>query len=111
MALVYARTDNLLRGIDLYAIDFLTGAKVFLTGAATVQITTVVNAQGVELAGDDWPRACTYIAGSQGRFLGLFRNELAWTPGQEWYAHLSADAGADQHHEWILPLQVLAHTV
>lgn len=109
MAIVFSGADNLVRLVDGYVIDLLTGEKVFLTAAATVEITTVVNASGVVLTGDTWPRACVYIPGSQGRFLGLFRNELVWTPGQEWYAHLLADGGPDQRHLWTMTLQVLAH--
>ena len=108
--LAYHLNDNLLRGTRLRTVNLTTGLEEYLTGAATVTVT-VLDSAGVAVTGETWPLALTYIAGSQGGFLGVLRNELAWTAGDLCTAVVVVDAGADQHGEFTLPLQVLQRGV
>lgn len=103
--LAYVRNDNLLRGANLRTITLATGLEAYLTDAATVTVT-VIDADAVEVPGQVWPLALTYITGSQGGFLGLLRNELTWTDGSQWMAIITVDNGADQRGEFILRVDV-----
>ena len=110
MLIVYDANDNLLRGTQLRTVNLTTGLAEYLTGAASVTVT-VQDADAVPVAGQVWPVTLTYVAGSQGDFLGVLRNALAWMPGSVWYAAITVDAGADQHGEFTLDLQVLKRGV
>lgn len=99
--------DMLLRLTGTYTIDQTTGLPVYLTGAATVQVTVLNAATGAEIAGETWPLALTYLAGSRGDFLGVLKDTLTVTVGQALIGRVTADNGANQHMERDIEIQVV----
>lgn len=95
----------LLRGNDhalrcsAEVLDASTGEMIFLTASATVEVTVLDQLTGDEITGQAWPAALSYIAGSQGMFLGLLSAAMDVTPGQALIGHLTADNGTNQHME------------
>lgn len=105
---LYDGNDNVLRVQRAYSIDLTTGDPVYLTASATVAVTLLDTETGEEVDGETWPLALTYLAGSQGGFLGILRDGLTLTPGQALTARVTLDNGADQYGQVDLDVLVIA---
>lgn len=103
----FSATDNLMWIEGAYAVDLTTGLRSFLNEDATVEIT-LLDADGEELTGETWPLAFTYIAGSEGVFLGVARDSLVWAPGDHPQGRLVLDNGTDQRVEAVVDIIVQA---
>lgn len=95
--LLYVANDNRLLAAGLHTYDE-TGTKVYLDASATVAVTLTDDA-GVNVAGETWPLALDYIAGSHGDYQAVLRNELVLVAGREVTGTLVIDAGDNQHGE------------
>lgn len=102
----YVGNDNVVRLTNARAISLATGLATTLTAGATVTFR-VQTAAYVDVAGDTWPQAMTYIAGSDGDFLGVLRNEVVLVPGTRYRFIGTALGGTDQFGYWDLALDAL----
>ena len=102
----YVGNDLVVRLVGAQAVNLSTGVATYLTGAATVQFR-IQTAAYVDVAGETWPQAMSYIAGSEGNFLGVVRNDVALQAGVAYRFIATVDAGPDQHGTWDIPLPVL----
>lgn len=88
--------------VDIYYIDNdnlieLTGLRdavnsLYLSGA-TVQLTMVDAATDVEIGGQTWPAAMSYVNGSDGDYRLTLEYDLDVSEGQTLLAKVIADAG------------------
>lgn len=103
---VYVGSDNAvwLRGAS--SINLATGVRHFLDGTATVTFR-VQTPDYVDLPGYVWPEPMSYIAGSQGDFLGVLRDSIPWVAEQTYRLIAIAEAGPDQKRTWDLPLRTM----
>lgn len=97
MEILYSQNDNLVE------LDGLTNAA---TGAfvntATVTLTTIRDAAGVEVSGETFPKTMNYVTASDGKYQATVDKALALTPGQAYTAVIDvAVSGIDGH--WEIP--------
>ncbi len=71
--------------------------------SATVEVT-LLDSAGAQVAGETWPVACAYVAGSDGVYRGPLRDALTVSPRRRYHAIVTADAGADLRRRWRLPV-------
>jgi hypothetical protein len=86
-------------GTGLWMRSGVTLAQVYLDGTATVTYR-VQDEAGVDVTGDTWPQTAVYVTGSQGKFVVLLRDTLAFTPHVECNCVITVDAGGDAHRVW-----------
>lgn len=101
---VYVGNDHLLI-VDGLAIEAADG-----TTATTASAT--VTAQLKDSDGDaiGSPVSLSYVAASAGRYVGNLEEDVAWVVGEQFVAHIDADAGSDRKAHWEIPLEVLVRT-
>jgi len=96
---IYILNDNLL---------VLDGLKNQQDGsylnAATVTCT-LVNGNGTNVAGQTWPLALVFQAGSNGKYVGTLEDTLSLSEGQVYTARIDADGGAGLKGHWEIPLK------
>jgi hypothetical protein len=102
--IAYVSNDNVVRLSGASAILVSTGATTFLTSGATVTFR-LQTLDLVDVAGETWPVTMSYIAGSDGDFIGVLRESVSLTPDQEYYFVGVVDNGADQRGSWRLLLR------
>lgn len=101
MDVLIINSDNVLEipsltnGIDGTAVN-----------GATVQLT-LYDSNDVEIAGQAWPIALAYEAGTLGTYRATLAYTLPLTHKQTVKAKVVADAGAGLHREWIKPFRVI----
>lgn len=106
-AILYEANDNILRVTGATSISLETGLAVYLDAQALVTVTVVDVDTGEEIAGQTWPMALNYVAGSDGDYLAVLPDVLVVVPGQALRAHIELDNGANQHGELELDVLVL----
>jgi hypothetical protein len=103
--IAYIANDHVVRLTGARAISLATGLVTYLTAGATVNFRIQTSAY-VDVAGETWPQTMTYIAASNGDFLGVLRNEVALVAGQLYRFIGTVQGGTDQSGIWDIPLQV-----
>jgi len=91
---VYIDNTNVLevRGLaELVTGDFINDATVTMT---------LKDANGEELAGQDWPWSMAYLADSDGTYRGIIKDTVEMQDGVEYFAHIDATGGPDQVGHW-----------
>ncbi len=96
---VYIANDNLL------VVDQLKNA---LSGTyinnATVTCT-IVDSAGSPVAGQTWPLAVVYQAGSNGQYVGVIEDTLTLSETTSYIAKVDADGGSGLKGHWEIPLK------
>lgn len=102
---VYVGNDHLLI-VDGLAIEAADGTSTYANTGTTV------SAQLKDSDGDSIGSAitCTYVTASNGRYVGNLEEDVAWVVGEQFIAHIDADAGSDRKAHWEIPLEVLVRT-
>ena len=101
----YVNSDNAVWFTGAATVSLQTGVRSFLDGTASVTFR-VQTADHVDVPGYVWPEAMSYIAGSQGTFLGVLRDTIPWVADQTYRLVATVDAGADQRRVWDMTLRV-----
>jgi len=101
---VYVGNDHLLI-VDGLAIEAADGTSAY-ANAATV--TAQLKDSDNDSIGS--PITCTYVTASNGRYVGNLEEDVAWVVGEQFVAHIDADAGSDRKAHWEIPLEVLVRT-
>lgn len=70
--------------------------------AATVT-TTLMDADGDEVAGETWPKALQYVTGSDGIYRATLPYTLSLAAGGRYVAQISVNAGAGLRASFSLP--------
>ena len=104
--IAYASNDNVVRLTGARAVSLATGVSTYLTGAASVTFRVQTETY-VDVPGETWPLSMTYIAGSDGNFIGVLRNEVVLSVGAQYRFIGVVDAGNNQFGTWDIPLPVL----
>ncbi len=91
---LHIANDHLLELQEL--IDTLTGIPLS-TAAVTV---TVVDAQGLPVLGEVWPKPMAAVAGSPGTYRATLVNTLVLAKDKRYTARITADAGAGLKARW-----------
>jgi len=68
--------------------------------AATVAVT-LTDTTGVEVTGETWPLAMSYVTGSNGKYRATLADTLSLTVGTRYEATISANAGAGLQAKWV----------
>lgn len=74
----------------------LTGAYL---NSATVTVT-LEETDGVDVAGETWPKTMAYVTGSNGTYRATLVYGLSLVAGRKYYAQITADAGAGLRAAW-----------
>jgi len=94
---IYVGNDTILEVESLK--NELTGLYV---NDATVTVT-LEETDGVDVAGDSWPKTLTYVGGSNGAYRATLVFGLALVAGRKYNAKITADAGAGLRAAWTVP--------
>jgi hypothetical protein len=105
--LLYDGNDNLIRLTGAYTIDQDTDQPAYLTDSATVGVTLIDLLTDDDVVGETWPVSLTYVAGSQGDFVGVLRDGITVSPGQALIARVTIDNGTDQYGQIDVDVQVV----
>lgn len=76
---------------------------------ASVEVT-VVDESGVEVAGQSWPLAMSYLPGSDGNYRGFISDEVEFVPRDKYYARITADGGENRVGRWSFPFKPQTRT-
>ena len=91
----------------------LVGLKAFIGGAfvndADVEVT-VVDSEGVNVAGATWPQIMGYVAASDGNYRVVLTHELAFEAKRNYTAKITADGGVDRIGYWEFKFKPLIRT-
>lgn len=109
--ILYDWNDNLIRLTGAYTIDQDTDQPVYLTSDATIGVTLIDLLTDDDIAGETWPVSLSYVAGSQGDFVGVLRDGITVSPGQALIARVTIDNGADQYGQIDVDVQVVSRRV
>lgn len=104
MRVAFHQNDNLLEVIGLKdeaAGQFLNDKTV------TVTVTDV---KGAQVAGETWPLAMAFVAGSNGDYRATLKETLGFTAGKEYLADIVADGGAGLKARWKFRFKVRTRT-
>ena len=96
---IYLSNDHLLelRGLKNIATDaYIDDATV---------TATLVDEEGVEVAGQGWPLTLSYVSGSDGIYRGTLTDSLSLTEDLEYTAKITASGGSDLAGYWEIPLR------
>lgn len=89
----------------------LAGLRDQATGdylnAATVTVT-LQDSAGVNVTGETWPLAMTYVTSSNGVYRATLKDTLSLTANARYVATVIADAGSGKRGQW--ELDVVART-
>jgi hypothetical protein len=72
--------------------------ETFIDDAAVT--VTVKDADGNSIAGQSWPATLTFVDGSEGDYRGTLEHDLDLEAGEEYVAHVDANAGANRRGHW-----------
>ena len=95
---IFKNSDHALHVDGAQSENLTTGVLAYLGAGATVTVTLTTTA-GVPLAGETWPVAATFIAGSNGNFRAIIRRTIIWPVSGRARAVITIDNGTDQHAE------------
>ena len=87
-----------------------TGEDVFLDAGAVVQFR-IQTTDHVDVAGETWPQTMSYIAGSEGDFIGVLRRSVVIETDTTYLFIGTADYGVDSHAHWEDPLLVITRDI
>lgn len=99
----FVANDNTVRLTGARTTRLDTGEDVYLDAGATVTFR-VQSMSYVDVTGETWPVTMSYIAGSQGDFIGVLRDTVVLDAGLEYRFVGQVDNGVDQHGSWDIPL-------
>ena len=91
---IYLSNDHLLelRGLKNIAADeYIDDATVTVT---------LVDEEGVEVAGQSWPLTLSYVPGSDGIYRGTLEDALDLTENLEYTAKITASGGSNLAGYW-----------
>lgn len=99
-------TEVLFKGNDhlLEVSDLKNGSTGEFVNDATI-VVTLVDADSVEVVGQDWPTQMAYVAGSDGKYRCILDDSLELVHGGFYTAIITADAGSDLKAYWELRCQ------
>lgn len=101
---VYVSNDHLLI-VDGLAIESTAGTSSY-ANAATV--TVQIKDSDADAVGS--PVTLGYVPASNGRYVGNLEEDVTWVLGEQFIAHIDADAGSDRKAHWEIPIEVLVRT-
>jgi hypothetical protein len=94
VAFIYYKNDMLLEVSDLE--NETTGLNI---NNATVTVT-LVDSTGANVVGDVWPKAMTYVTGSNGIYQVNLLNTMTLIKGARYTAQIAANGGAGLVGYW-----------
>ncbi len=97
---IFNLNDNLIELIDLK--DVVADA---FANSATVTVT-LIDKDGVEVAGETWPLAMIYVAASDGKYRATFVDTLTLIVDDLYTAKIDVDDGANRVAHWEFPIRV-----
>jgi hypothetical protein len=104
VAILYTGNDTVLE---------IKGLKNEVTGgflnAATVT-ATLVDSDGDEVGGHDWPATLAYVTDSDGIYRATLPYGMALTSGGRYTAQITANAGSGLRASWAIPCLARART-
>lgn len=71
---------------------------------------TLLNQQGAQVAGSDWPMQMALVAESTGTYRATLPHTLALVEGTRYVARIVADAGEGLRAQWDMPCVARART-
>ena len=95
---LYLNNDNTLEVAGLQ--NAVTGQYI---NDATVEVT-LRDADGDEVAGQNWPLTLSYVTDSDGIYRGTLEDDLELTARADYTAEITVDAGADLTGQWSMPI-------
>ena len=100
---IFVGNDNV---IEVFGLSYQdqAGDTVYLDGTDSVQVT-LLDQQGGDVAGQVWPLAISYVAGSNGDFRQSLLKEIQLQPSQYYTARVEVDGGPGIRGEWVLKLK------
>lgn len=101
--IAYVDNDNVVRLDGATAVNLSTGLHTYLDGTATVRFT-ITDLSNVPVPGETWPVPMTYIAASQGNFIGVVRRTVQLVANQDYKFIGEVTFGLDQYGKWTQPL-------
>ena len=92
---LYINNDNLV------SVDKLRnlGTEVYVNDA-TVTVRLYTKATGVNVTGETWPLAMSYVAASDGKYIGTLIDTLPLVENTVYTAEIIASVGADKMGQW-----------
>ena len=97
---LYIGNDTL---ASLSGLRAATAAEGTYINDGTVTLT-LMDVDGVELAGETWPLTMSYITDSDGVYRAVIQDTLSLTPGATYIAELTAD-GDSLQAQWTVELK------
>jgi hypothetical protein len=91
---IFDLNDNLLELVDLKDVV----ADTFVNAAAVT--VTLVDKDGVEVAGTTWPLTMDYVASSDGQYRATLLDTLTLIPDDLYTAQITVNDGADRQAHW-----------
>ena len=102
---IFLLNDNLIEVLRLQD----EGNDTYLNDA--IVTVTLKNSAGQNIAGETWPLALSYVAGSSGDYRGTLKSTLTLpTAGQSVVAEVSADGGSGKKGFWKISVGVKERT-
>jgi hypothetical protein len=103
---VLVDNDNVVRLNGAQVTNLTTGERQYLDAQAVVQFR-VQDEDYEDVAGETWPVTMTYLANSQGNFIGVLAADVALEADTDYHFLATVEYGANAHGTWDIPLRVL----
>lgn len=93
--IIYISSDNIIEVTGVLNVP----AGTYINNAS-VTVTLVDATTGVEVTGQTWPLALSYVSGSNGDYRGTLTDSMVLSNSQELIAKVTVDGGAGLKRYW-----------